>query len=47
LEKIVRVMLREKMKPEKGRLSFEDKKINICFEIGSNWGPHLLVGQGE
>ena len=33
--------------PKKEGFSFEDKKFNICFNIGSNWGPHFLVGRGE
>jgi hypothetical protein len=30
--------------PKKEGFSFEDKKFNICFNIGSNWGPRILVG---
>ena len=33
--------------PKKEDFSFEDKKINICFNIGSNWGPRFLLGRGE
>jgi len=33
--------------PKKEGFSFEDKKFNICFNIGSNWGPRLLVRRGE
>jgi hypothetical protein len=27
--------------------SLKDKNFKNCFNIGSNWGPHLLVGRGE
>jgi hypothetical protein len=27
--------------------SLKDKNFKICFNIGSNWGPCLLVGRGE
>ena len=25
----------------------KNKKFKVCFNIGSNWEPHLPVGRGE
>jgi hypothetical protein len=28
-------------------LFFKVKRIKLCFNIGSNWGPRFLAGRGE
>jgi hypothetical protein len=33
--------------PKKENFSLRNKNFKNCFNIGSNWGPCLLVGLGE
>ena len=33
--------------PKKESLGLRDKNFKKCFNIGSNWGPRLLMGRGE